>query len=321
MSRLGHPFVRLAHDVRCPAICLIALLSCVASPSWAQTGLPKLARGVLTVVPANVAEQDTVTGPRALPKLVEQSAPWTPHYSPISETLHEMAKHMTFRRAVWQFEFAAKSLRMTTVQTRIGGNTEQVRVWYLLYRLRNTGGHQRPVTQNGGRSFGVESYDQTLRFFPSFILRDHEHRLSYLDRILPAAVRRIHAIELRDPKVPLYDSVTISQVPIEVSTEQVDRSVWGVATWIGVDRRADFLSVFVQGLTNGYRWKDGPGGDREYLFKTLQLNYWRPGDAVHEHQGEFRVGLPTFQEGPELDRALKLYGTDERREYSWVYRP
>jgi hypothetical protein len=177
------------------------------------------------------------------------------------------------------------------------------------------------VAQQGGRSYGVETFDQTLRFFPTFVLRDHEHKLSYLDQILPAAVARIHAIELRDPQVPLYDSVTISQVPIEVSSHEVDRSVWGVATWVDVDRRADFLSVYVQGLSNGYRWEDTADAGREYLFKTLQLNYWRPGDALHEHQDEFRVGLPTFQEGPELEKALQLYGMDQRRDYAWVYRP
>lgn len=304
-----------------PTLCLLCYLSLIPTNSWGQTSLPKLARGVLTVVPADVAEQDTVTGPRALSELAAQSQPWSPNYHPPSDTLHEMAKNMTFRRPVWQFEFAAKPLRMTTIQTRMGGNTEKVRVWYLLYRLSNRGGNLRPVAQNGGRSYGVEAYDQTLRFFPNFVLRDHEHQFSYLDRIMPAAVAKIHAIELRDPQVRLYDSVTISQVPIEVSTDEVDRSVWGVATWVGVDRRADFLSVYVQGLTNGYRWKDAPNADREYLFKTLQLNYWRPGDAVHEHQDEFRVGLPTFQEGPELEKALQLYGMDERREYTWVYRP
>ena len=98
--------------------------------------MPKLARGVLTVVPADVAEQDTVTGPRALQELAERAASWSPNFDyPKSDTLQELAKNMTFRRPVWQFEFAAKPLRMTTVETRIGGNTEKVRVWYLLYRL------------------------------------------------------------------------------------------------------------------------------------------------------------------------------------------
>lgn len=305
------------------ACLLVLFLICVpgASSCPAQNTLPKLARGVLTIVPAEVAEQDTVTGPLALNELADEAKAWAPNYSPPSDTLHEIAENITLRRPVWQLEFAAKSLRMTSVQARAGGNTQQVRVWYLLYRLRNTGGHLRPVAQNGGRSYGVEQYDETLRFFPHFVMRDHEHQLSYLDRILPEAVAKIHSIEIRDPNVRLYDSVTISRVPIEVSTEEVDRSVWGVATWVGVDRRADFLSVYVQGLSNGYQWEDVPNGDRLRLYKTLQLNYWRPGDAVFEHEGEFRVGLPTFQEGPELEKALKLYGMDERREYAWVHRP
>jgi hypothetical protein len=88
-----------------------------------------------------------------------------------------------------------------------------------------------------------------------------------------------------------------------------------------VDRRADFISIYVQGLTNAYRWQDSEQGNRQYYFKTLQLNFWRAGDDVYEHSEEFRVGLPTFPEGPELDRALKLYGVDQRTDYTWVFRP
>ncbi len=283
----------------------------------AQSSLPKLARGVLTVVPSDITEGDTVTGPISLHELADKAKDWEPNFIPKSDTLRNIAEHMTFRRPAWQFEFAGKPLRLVTV----GSGDNRVNVWYLVYRLKNNGNHLRPVTKDGGRSYGVETFDKTLRFFPSFVLRDHEHDVTYLDRIVPGALEKIHAIEIRDPNVPLYDSVRISRVPIEVSTEEVDRSVWGVATWTNVERRADFLSIYVQGLTNGYRWIAEPGKPRKYLFKTLQLNYWRPGDAVHEHEGEFRVGMPVFQEGPELERALSLYQMDERNDYRWLYLP
>lgn len=287
------------------------------STAVGQDSLPKLARGVLTIVPAEVSAADTVSGPKELPELLSVAEPWTPSYYPPSDTLHEIAKSITIRRPVWQFEFAAKPLRIITVD--VAGQPQ--RVLYLVYRLRNLGDSVKPVSKDGGRSFELERYDQPLRFFPRFVLRDHEHDLDYLDTVIPEAVPKIQRSELRDPRVPLYDTVSVSDLSIPVSTEAVDQSIWGVATWTNVDRRADFISVYVQGLTNAYRWDDPPQGNRRYYFKTLQLNFWRAGDEVHEHSEEFRVGLPTFPEGPELDRALKLYGVEQRSEYTWVYRP
>ena len=297
---------------------LLIVVACLAtSRSPAQLTQPKLAPGVLRVIPGEPEEQDTVTGPMELTELAEVAQPWKPHFGPETDTLHSLALDITIRRPVWQLEIATKTLRMVTVNT--GG--QKLRVWYLLYRLKNTGGNLRPVPQNGGRSFGLEKYDRTIRFFPHFELVDQEHNLRYLDRVVPAAVTRIQQIELRDPKIPLYDSVSIARLPIQPSSDSIDRSVWGVAMWTGVDRRADFISVYVQGLTNAYRFTDAPGQDRRYFYKTLQLNFWRPGDAVHETSSEFRRGLPTFQEGDQLDKALKMYGMSERSDHAWVFRP
>lgn len=311
-----YPGVTIPH---CLPLTCAALLAIVLQPgpAAAQDSLPKLARGVLTVVPAEVTAEDTVSSRNALPELVQVAEPWTPSFYPMSDTLHEIAKSITIRRPVWQFEFAAKPLRLTTVD--VAGQPQ--RVLYLVYRLRNTGNSVKPVSKDGGRSFELEQFDQPLRFFPRFVLRDHEHDLNYLDTVIPEAVPTIQRSELRDPRVPLYDSISISDLSIPVSTEAIEQSVWGVATWTNVDRRADFISIYVQGLTNAYRWQDSEQGNRQYYFKTLQLNFWRAGDDVYEHSEEFRVGLPTFPEGPELDRALKLYGVDQRTDYTWVFRP
>ena len=78
-------------------------------------------------------------------------------------------------------------------------------------------------------------------------------------------------------------------------------TLWGVATWEGIDPRIDRFSVYVNGLTNAYRWEDAPGayepGDpigkgRTWVRKTLKLNFWRPGDEYYEHEKEFRYGIP-----------------------------
>ena len=45
-----------------------------------------------------------------------------------------------------------------------------------------------------------------------------------------------------------------------------------------------------------------PATGRKFLQKTLQINFWRPSDHYHEHEGEIRYGIPG-----EVD-------------YRWVYR-
>jgi hypothetical protein len=81
----------------------------------------------------------------------------------------------------------------------------------------------------------------------------------------------------------------------------VGQTVWGVATWEEIDPRIDRISIYVQGLTNVYRWKDDPAKYRpgappeEYrkvALKTLKLNFWRPGDEIDPHEGELRRGYP-----------------------------
>ena len=88
---------------------------------------------------------------------------------------------------------------------------------------------------------------------------------------------------------------------IPPSTADADRSVWGVATWEGVDPRTDRFSIYIHGLTNAYRWDDPAGayqkGDppakgRTYQSQVLKLNFWRPSDTRYEHEDEIRFGIP-----------------------------
>ena len=76
-----------------------------------------------------------------------------------------------------------------------------------------------------------------------------------------------------------------------------ETTTWGVATWEDVDPATDHFSIYVQGLTNAYRWVDPPGAykkgnppgtGRQFYPKTLVLNFWRPGDKEIEHEGEIR---------------------------------
>ena len=101
-----------------------------------------------------------------------------------------------------------------------------------------------------------------------------------------------------------------------------------MAVWEDVDPRIDHFSVYVRGLTNALKFADDqnfpvggkPTQGRLYTYKTLQLNFWRPGDTRDEHESEIRYGTPVFPEDAENERMLKLYSLDNRVDYSWIYR-
>jgi hypothetical protein len=318
-----------------------AVLFCLGASGAVSGGeSPRLlAPGVLTVIPPDRQEADTFSGPREMVELVHGVAglSWKPNYAPESDTLAELASRVIFRRPVWCLEFSFMPLRMTTVALpQPDGQMADTRVWYLVYRVRNTGFHIRPAAKPdpfGNELYELELVNHTIRFFPRLVLECFDQQKAYIDRVIPLAVEKIQSAE--DPGIKLHNSVDISLIDIPVSTEEEDHSVWGVATWVGVDPRTDFFGIFVQRLTNAYRWEDPegalkegdpPGTGRIYQFKTLQLNFWRPGDSVREHQGEIRFGLPSIEDvqgstvATEAD-LLKLYQISEPRDHVWVDRP
>jgi hypothetical protein len=329
---------------RFPLVCLligVALLPHAArgqQPAAGSAGTPRrLAPGVVTEIQAKLDEEATYSGPRPMVELLEfggDRLKWEPATLASTETLLSMAQNVTFRRQIWGLEFGFKPLRMITIDVPRGdGTVSRQPVYYLVYYVKNNGRHLNPQPkqdERGNTLFTPEPVDHTVRFFPSFVLQAHDLEQAYLDEVIPGALEPIRRRE--DPNRTLYDSVNISSVTIPVSSQYEDRSVWGVATWTGVDARSDFFSIFVQGLTNAYRWQDPPGafraGDppmtgRRFSIQTLQLNFWRAGDAIAPGEDEIRFGVPNQHQVPAIgseDQILKLYRLPERVDYLWVYR-
>lgn len=287
----------------------------------AQDKMPKLVKGVLKTVPATPEEAELFTGPRALHDLASDAEAWKPNYEAENRTLAVIAKNMTFRRDVWQLEFSFKTMRLMRVNNGSGG--KQL-VWYLLYKVKNTGGGLRTVEATdafGNPKFEVEAGSDTQRFMPVFVLRSHEADKTYADQILPGVRQMVHEREIKDPNVALHDSVSITRVPLEVSTETTDKGAWGVAMWPVIDRETDFFSVYVQGLSNAYRWEDMKDNKRKLTYKTLQLNFWRPSDAIFERTSEFRFGLPYYPDANKTETVREMYGVSEQSDWNWVYLP
>lgn len=269
-----------------------------------------ISRGVLRVIPPEPEESEVSTGPIELYE-IRKGIPgleYAPNFEAKTQTVFEKAAEVTLRRPVWSLEFSFKPVRMITVDVpQPEGRMKKKLIWYLLYRVRNLGGHLQPVT--------VPAQDEELRtklveiqnndedkqrteeeikdfvlaekkivdelpkdmfpqivFFPHFVLEAHEFDKEYLDRVIPSALGPIAKRERVGR--PIYDSVTISRQKIEVTTAEKDNSVWGVATWEDVDPRIDYFSIYVQGLTNAFKITEKPDsfkpGDKPGTGRTFK---------------------------------------------------
>lgn len=294
-------------------------LATFALPVCAQSSLrrlPKLAGGVMQTIPSEPNEADTVTGPRAFAALAKSLPEWEPNYLADTDTLLSMSNSTTFRRTIWQLEFNFKPVRM--IKTSDGRL-----VWYMVYKVRNIGGHIVPseVEDDSGNSvLTLEKGDYPVRFYPVFTLEGHDYQKRYTDRIVPGLIEQIHAKEIRDPRTKLYSSVHIGDRRLDLSTDEIDRGVWGVAMWENVDARTDFFSVFVGGLTNAYQWSDNSPPGKNLKYKTLQLNFWRPGDTYRESEDQIRYGMPKVTDLAKKAKLLNIYSLDEAADHRWVYR-
>jgi hypothetical protein len=166
--------------------------------------------------------------------------------------------------------------------------------------------------------FGVQPVDRPLRFLPTFLLQGHDEPAVYQETIHPDIVAQIRQREL--PGQTLHDSVSITRVELPVSDDPEQGKVWGVATWTGVDPATDFFSVLVQGLTNAYQWEIAENGNKTYQFRTLQVNFWRPGDVYRTAEDRVRVGVPFVEDPSEQQRLLEIYQLERRLDHLWVYR-
>ncbi len=298
--------------------CALAL-ALVPGVAAAQESGPhrKLAPGVLTVIPITPEEQEAFTGPRPLVELLSDVAPldWMPNYTPKDKTLLPQSREIILRHDVWTLEFAFKPLRMIEVDIpQVTGKMQRKHLWYMVYRVKNNGGHLHPVAQNdafGHKTYTTEPVDFPVRFYPHFVLECQVlidgtyERKAYLDRLLPIAGEAIR--EREDPSINFLNSVEMMQTEIPLSDDRTDRSVWGYVLWEDIDPRTDYLSIYVQGLTNAFRFEDMGDGTRRYTYKTLQLNFWRPGDSVLEHEKEIRYGVPIVTNQIEQARILRQF--------------
>lgn len=288
--------------------------------------LRAIAPGVMTVIEPELEPSETLHAHPLVEIRADQALDWKPEFLPPSRTLYNMAKEVQFEREVWGLEFAFKPLRMIEVDVpQASGRMQRKNIWYLVYRVRNTGAALKPVAEGPGVFAAQPAAPTPHRFVPEFVIEAHDvdragkkNLRAYLDRVMPIAMEPIRQREAGGRL--LHNSVTISDQPIPVASGSEDEGVWGVAMWEDVDPNIDFFSVYVGGLTNAYDWADPagafkpgdpPGKGRRFTQKMLQLNFWRPGDEYQQHEREFRLGVAPGR--------ADLYGVPEGVAYRWTF--
>ncbi len=211
-------------------ICSLALRCvCLAQNATPEGTGPfrRLAPGVERTIAPQIQKEETATWLQRLDELARLAAdeqvpelgkrPWAAN----------MLENVRVSHDIWCLEFSFKPVRFVSVDVpTASGKVERKQVWYLVYRVRNTG--EKPV-----------------RFVPQFVLHSSDTDMYYPDRIIATAMEPIRLRE--DPKRRLLNTVQISEVEIPPSAEGEDGSVWGVALWRDVDPATDRFSIYHQG--------------------------------------------------------------------------
>ena len=309
------------------AVALMVAGAAARAQEDATSGDIEFAPGVLTTIEPALDRVDAISVHDVVDIRADEGLGWEPVANPKTRTLFEMAKDAPFLVDVWCLEFSFKPLRMIEVDIpQPSGRVQRKLIWYMVYRVRNTGAGLAPEVQPDGAFVTTQQGSEPIRFLPQLVLvsqdreaGDQRVRKAYLDRLIPAAMEPIRRRELAEGR--LLNSIEMTQEELRIEAGRAQRGSWGVAMWEDVDPSLDFFSVYVGGLSNAHRWVDPPGaykaGDppgtgRKITRKTLQLNFWRPGDEIAEDEREIRFG-------PAPDRA-DLYDSGEGVAHRWVYR-
>jgi hypothetical protein len=175
------------------------------------------------------------------------------------------------RQGIWVLNFAFKPLRMVTVEVPGKGRRY---VHYLYYRVVNRTGQPRD-------------------FVPQFTLRTDTDK-KYEESVLPLAVQKIQARE--DPSIRVLGAVDIAGVIPPSTRDAVDDAVYGVAVWEAVDPHADRMSIYIRGLSDGYKEVTPPGSDAATVkYKTLRIDLIRRGDERQINEKEIELADPSYE--------------------------
>ena len=286
----------------------------------------KFAPGVLKKIPSELNVRDSSSLPMPLPGINAEKTEL--ETDSLDRTLYGMSRRVILYRDVYQYDFAFTGLRQIRVPVAgADGFTRNKNIWYIIYRVRDLGETlsyeqvRKSTALKNQITYELKKGDplpEKERFFlPRFSLegwvfspKDNDYKkVVFRDVVNPAVARAIRVQE--DPRMVLLDGVQMSKAEIPKVKAESTIGQWGVAIFEDVNPNIDFVSVFVSGLTNAHRIKRADDGSIGFVRKTLQLNFWRPGDNLEEEKDRVQYGIPLVdnpKEQVEITRRYNLPG-------------
>ena len=175
------------------------------------------------------------------------------------------------KEGIWVLDFAFKPLRIWPVE--IPGKTRRS-VHYLYYKVVNRTGKPR-------------------MFVPQFTMVNEEGK-KFEDQIIPEAIPLIQARE--DPTIPVLGAVSTMGIIPPSTKEGVDDAIFGAAVWDKWDPKSDRFSIYVRGLSDGYKEVPDPAGGKPTVkYKTLRIDFIRRGDERNISEKEIEFNDPVYE--------------------------
>jgi hypothetical protein len=178
------------------------------------------------------------------------------------------------KESIWVLDFSFKRnppLRIRTVDIPGKGRRQ---IHYLYYKVVNRTGKPR-------------------MFVPQFTMVN-EAGQKFEDQVIPQAVPPIQSRE--DPTIPVLGAVNIMGIIPPSTKPDVDDAVFGMAVWDKWDPKADRFSIYVRGLSDGYKEVPSPSvGKPTVKYKTLRIDFIRRGDERNLSEKEYELNDPPYE--------------------------
>lgn len=174
------------------------------------------------------------------------------------------------KEGIWVLDFGYKPVRIRTIDLPGKGRRP---IHYLYYKVVNRTGKPR-------------------MFVPQFIMVN-EAGQKIEDQVIPQVIPVIQARE--DPTIPILGAVRVMGMVPASTKEGIDDAVYGAAVWEKWDTKADRFSIYVRGLSDGYKEVPNPNGGKPIVqYKTLRLDFIRRGDEHNISEKEIELGDPPY---------------------------
>lgn len=194
----------------------------------------------------------------------------------------------TAQSDLWVLEVNFKPMRQIPVEITDPktGVKKTEYVWYICYRAFNRELSRRDAASAGNNESDPQVISPPL-FVPQFTLITDDDDTPLQDQIIPEAIAVINARE----KGKYRSSVDlVGPLPPPSSGQDTPTDgLWGVATWRGIDPRADGYTVYASGFSNGIQLIDTGAGEQAVQNKTIKMRYVRPGDEFDQAEPEIRL--------------------------------